>query len=109
MSDAHAPDIQHDLIERARRVLPAGGFGNFPTDVVIARGQGGRVWDEAGREYIDFLLGSDDNLVSAYFSVTGPWIDPEASLITSKSIAKGPASFMITDPDGNQILIDQFF
>ncbi len=42
-----------------------------------------------------FLLGSDDNLVSAYFSVTGPWLDPDASLITSKSIAKGPASFMI--------------
>jgi glutamate-1-semialdehyde 2,1-aminomutase len=42
------PDDRHtateaDLIERARKVLPAGGFGNFPADTVIARGKGGRV------------------------------------------------------------------
>jgi glutamate-1-semialdehyde 2,1-aminomutase len=46
------------LIETARRVLPAGGFGNMPGDVVIHRGQGGRIWDVSGNEYIDFLLGS---------------------------------------------------
>jgi glutamate-1-semialdehyde 2,1-aminomutase len=54
---------EQDLIERARRVLPAGGFGNFPADMVIARGKGGRVWDESGREYVDFLLGSGPMLV----------------------------------------------
>jgi glutamate-1-semialdehyde 2,1-aminomutase len=63
MMNDGAPAAQQGLIDRARRVLPAGGFGNFPADVVIARGQGGRVWDENGREYIDFLLGSGPMLV----------------------------------------------
>jgi len=59
----HSSDHERDLIKRARRVLPAGGFGNFPADVVIARGKGGRVWDESGNEYVDFLLGSGPMLV----------------------------------------------
>jgi glutamate-1-semialdehyde 2,1-aminomutase len=42
----------------ARRVLPAGTFGNAATDIVIARGLAGHVWDSEGREYIDYLLGS---------------------------------------------------
>ncbi len=46
------------LIEAAKRVLPAGGFGNFATDIVIREGRAGRVWDESGNEYVDFLLGS---------------------------------------------------
>lgn len=46
------------LIETAKRVLPAGGFGNFSADIVIREGRGGRVWDESGNEYVDFLLGS---------------------------------------------------
>lgn len=46
------------LASLARRVLPAGGFGNMTLDTVIARGAGGRVWDESGNEYVDFLLGS---------------------------------------------------
>ncbi|EDP66925.1 glutamate-1-semialdehyde 2,1-aminomutase [alpha proteobacterium BAL199] len=46
------------LIETAKRVLPAGGFGNFASDVVIREGRAGRVWDESGNEYVDFLLGS---------------------------------------------------
>ncbi len=46
------------LMETARRVLPAGSFGNMPADVVIARGRGGRVWDVSGNEYVDYLLGS---------------------------------------------------
>ena len=49
---------QAALLERAAKVLPAGGFGNFDPSVVIARGKGSRVWDENGREYIDYLIGS---------------------------------------------------
>jgi len=49
---------ERDLIERARRVLPAGGFGNFATDIVIRDGSGSRVRDVSGREYVDYLLGS---------------------------------------------------
>jgi glutamate-1-semialdehyde 2,1-aminomutase len=46
------------LIERARKVLPAGGFGNYAADIVIREGRGGRVWDVSGNEYVDYLLGS---------------------------------------------------
>lgn len=44
--------------ERARAVLPAGSFGNFAADVVIAEGAGSRVRDVDGREYVDYLIGS---------------------------------------------------
>jgi len=63
MPDTDSSDHERDLIERARRVLPAGGFGNFPADVVIASGKGGRVWDESENEYVEFLLGSGPMLV----------------------------------------------
>ncbi len=49
---------QNDWIARARQVLPAGGFGNFDPGIVIREGRGARVWDEDGREYIDYLIGS---------------------------------------------------
>jgi glutamate-1-semialdehyde 2,1-aminomutase len=54
---------QEDWITRARQVLPAGGFGNFDPGIVIARGQGAHVWDEEGREYIDYLIGSGPMLL----------------------------------------------
>ena len=37
---------QDEWITRARDVLPAGGFGNFDPGIIIARGEGSRVWDE---------------------------------------------------------------
>src|ERR1700730_3939272 len=65
--DARAPanesEVEGELIEKAKRVLPGGTFGNFPSEVVIREGRGGRVWDEGGREYVDFLLGSGPMLV----------------------------------------------
>ncbi|MEM6373627.1 MAG: aminotransferase class III-fold pyridoxal phosphate-dependent enzyme [Pseudomonadota bacterium] len=54
---------QADWIERARDVLPAAGFGNFDPGIVIARGHGSRVWDEDGREYVDYLIGSGPMLL----------------------------------------------
>ena len=58
MSGLPKSEAETALIETARRVLPAGTFGNFAADVVILEGRGGRVWDESGNEYVDFLLGS---------------------------------------------------
>ncbi len=40
------------------------------------------------------LLGSDENLVSAYFSLEGPWNDPDADLIPIKTFLAGPASIV---------------
>ena len=51
-------DPTNELVEQARRVLPGGSFGNMPAEVILKEGKGGRIWDEAGREYVDFLLGS---------------------------------------------------
>lgn len=49
---------QAEWTDRARAVLPAGGFGNFNPDLVISSGQGSRVRDIFGKEYIDYLIGS---------------------------------------------------
>ena len=51
------------LVEAARRVLPAGGFGNVSFDLVIASGKAGRVTDASGNEYVDYLLGSGPMLI----------------------------------------------
>ena len=48
----------NELVDQAKRVLPGGSFGNMPAEVILREGKGGRIWDEAGREYVDFLLGS---------------------------------------------------
>ena len=57
------PDPEEDLFDKAHRVLPGGSFGNTAAELVIARGQGSRVWDEEGREYIDYLIGSGPMLI----------------------------------------------
>lgn len=49
---------QHNLIERAQKVMPGGGFGNFDPGIVIREGDGARIWDEDGNEYVDYLIGS---------------------------------------------------
>ena len=51
-------DPTNDLVEQARRVLPGGSFGNMPAEVILKAGRGGHIYDEAGKEYVDFLLGS---------------------------------------------------
>ena len=51
------------LAERARAVLPAGGFGNFDPSIFIREGKGSRVWDADGREYVDYLIGSGPMLL----------------------------------------------
>ena len=63
MTQRAITDIEAAIVERARKVLPAGGFRNVSFDVVIREGRGGRVWDESGNEYLDFLLGSGPMLV----------------------------------------------
>jgi glutamate-1-semialdehyde 2,1-aminomutase len=47
-----------NLIERANKVFPEGGLGNFDPNLFILEGNGSRVWDQDGKEYIDYLIGS---------------------------------------------------
>jgi hypothetical protein len=44
------------------------------------------------------ILGHDENLVGAYFAMTGTWKKPKAQLIPIKSFAEGPAHFMLEGP-----------
>ncbi|HVC63127.1 MAG TPA: aminotransferase class III-fold pyridoxal phosphate-dependent enzyme [Acetobacteraceae bacterium] len=54
MMDAPVPTV----METARRVLPAGSFGNLAGDIVIREGHAGRITDIEGHTYVDLLLGS---------------------------------------------------
>ena len=54
---------QAEWIDRAKAAMPAGGFGNFDPNVVIRNGEGSRVWDEDGKEYVDYLIGSGPMLL----------------------------------------------
>ena len=78
-------DVELGLIEKAKRVLPGGSFGNFASDVVIREGRGGRVWDESGRGYVDFLLGSGPMLVGH--------AHPEVTAAAQARVAAGTTFF----------------
>lgn len=54
---------QADWADRARAVLPGGGFGNFDPSVFVREGRGARVRDEDGRDYVDLLIGSGPMLL----------------------------------------------
>lgn len=56
--DTVSQSVQKQWVERAKVVLPGGGFGNFDPSVVIREGHGARVWDQDGKEYVDYLIGS---------------------------------------------------
>jgi glutamate-1-semialdehyde 2,1-aminomutase len=74
-----------EIVDKAKRVLPGGTFGNFAAEVVIREGKGGRVWDENGKEYVDFLLGSGPMLVGH--------AHPEVTEAAQAQIAKGTTFF----------------
>jgi len=62
-SQALTMKTQAQWIDRAKAVLPAGSFGNFDGEIIINHGKGSRVWDEDGKEYIDYLIGSGPMLL----------------------------------------------
>src|SRR5580692_9593513 len=78
-------DVQGAVVETARRVLPGGTFGNYAAEVVIREGKAGRVWDENGKEYVDFLLGSGPMLVGH--------AHPEVTAAVQEQIQKGTTFF----------------
>ena len=54
---------QEEWTERAAKVLPGAGFGNFDPSIFIQKGEGSRVWDENHKVYIDYLIGSGPMLL----------------------------------------------
>jgi glutamate-1-semialdehyde 2,1-aminomutase len=58
---------QAELLADAGHYLAGGGTGLFvlppELNLVVARGEGSRVWDFAGREYLDYHLSSGPALL----------------------------------------------
>lgn len=75
----------------ARKVLPGGNFGNLNTDLVIASGKGGRVCDESGKEYVDYLLGSGPMLIGH--------AHPHVVAAIQEQIQNG-TTFFVNNPQG---------
>jgi glutamate-1-semialdehyde 2,1-aminomutase len=84
-------DIENELADTARRVLPGGGFGNVSHDIIIAEGRAGRVWDVGGNEYVDYLLGSGPMIVGH--------AHPEVVETVREQAAKG-TTFFTSNPPG---------
>jgi glutamate-1-semialdehyde 2,1-aminomutase len=78
-------DAELQIIETAKRVLPGGTFGNVTSDIVIREGAGGRVWDESGNVYVDYLLGSGPMLIGH--------AHPEVTAVVQEQLAKGTTFF----------------
>src|ERR1700739_3894013 len=78
------------LVEMAKRVLPAGNFGNAALDIVIREGRGGRVWDVSGNEYVDFLLGSGPLFVGHSH--------PEGLAAVEEQLPRGTTFFVNNEP-----------
>jgi glutamate-1-semialdehyde 2,1-aminomutase len=83
-----------ELIQRAYRALPGASLGTYylPEDleVVVDRGEGPRVWDVDGGEYIDYVLGS------------GPMILGHAHLAVVEAVAaqlrRGTSYYALNEP-----------
>lgn len=81
---------ESEVMARARRVLPGGGFGNLSFDFVVKEGRGGRLWDLGGREYVDYLLGSGPMLVGH--------AHPEVQAAVEAQLPKGTTFFANNEP-----------
>lgn len=83
-----------DYVERAAAVIPGASLGRMqlPRDlsIVVERGQGARLWDVSGREWLDFLMGS------------GPLVlghaHPEIVSTLQEQVARG-TTFYALSPD----------
>lgn len=80
----------HRLVERAHKALPGGHLGNLEMDFIVREGRGGRVWDVAGNEYVDFILGSGPMLVGH--------AHPEVVAAVRDQLARGTTFFATNEP-----------
>jgi glutamate-1-semialdehyde 2,1-aminomutase len=86
---------QASLLADAGRTLAGGGTGLFviPPEInlVVERGQGSRVWDVAGREYIDYHLSSGPVLLGhAHPAIT--------EAVTAR-LPKGTTYYFLNEPE----------
>ena len=91
-----AAESKHEqsLLEKAQRVLPGGTFGNTAADLIIAEGKGSHVWDENGKEYIDYLIGSGPMIVGHGH--------PEVTAAVRAQLERG-TTFFANNPQGIEL------
>jgi len=94
-NDTAAGRHQRELLDDAGRYLAGGGLGLFvlPPDLnmVIARGEGARVWDVAGREYVDYHLGSGPALLGH--------AHPAITAAVAARLEKGTTYYFLNQPE----------
>ncbi|MBI4241763.1 MAG: aspartate aminotransferase family protein [Candidatus Rokubacteria bacterium] len=82
------------LLEKAARYLPGGVLGThrFPPELafVVKRGQGSKLYDVSGREYIDYLLGSGPMILGHAYPAVGAAV--------SEQLSKGTTYFLLNEP-----------
>ncbi len=80
---------ERELIEKARKLLPAGSNGNLSFDIIIQEGRGARVWDISGNEYVDYLLGSGPMIVGH--------AHPEVVAAVQEQLLRGTTFFALNE------------
>ena len=88
------PKSETSLFDRAQQVLPGGTFGNVDAEVIISEGRGSRVWDQSGKEYVDYLLGSGPMIVGH--------AHPQVTSAVQGQLAKG-TTFFANNPQGIEL------
>jgi len=85
---------QAELLNDAGKYLAGGGTGLFilppELNLVVARGEGSRVWDVAGREYIDYHLSSGPALLGH--------AHPAITEAVNAQLPKGTTFFFLNEP-----------
>ncbi len=85
---------QHELLQKAERYFPGACLGMMalPADLrmVMVRGQGSKVYDAAGKEYIDYMLGSGPLLLGHG--------RPEVVEAVRRQVSLGSTYFALSEP-----------
>ena len=94
MTTRETPIDQHELLQKAERYFPGACLGMIvlPADLrmVMVRGQGSKVYDAAGREYLDYMLGSGPLLLGH--------CRPEVGEAVQRQAALGSTYFALNEP-----------
>src|SRR5436305_10325797 len=85
---------QNELLTKAEHFLPGACLGmiSLPPDLrmVMMRGQGSKVYDAAGKEYLDYVLGSGPLLLGH--------CRPEVVEAVQREAARGATYFALNEP-----------
>ena len=91
------PPAEHQaqLLAAAGRYLAGGGLGLFvlppELNLVVARAEGAHLWDVAGREYIDYHLGSGPGLLGH--------AHPAVTAAVAAQLPKGTTYYFLNEPE----------